>query len=298
MRARQLEVFCAVMRTGTVTEAAATLNTSQPALSQILLHAEDELGFRLFERVKGRLVPTPAAEELYPEAERVFAELDALRRRTEDMRKGRVGLVRLGSSAPPAMSLIPGAMRRFRADRPDVTVRSMIAPVEVLGPMLLAGDVEIAVAMDDTPRPGLNCETVGRSGLVCIMPEGHRLTRCATVDLQALQDWPLISYRPSSRPGRDLSRMAAAAGRSYRPDIEIDVSLSAVTFVQENLGVALVDGLLPWRQFKGIQARPFASDFDLPVALLTRADRALSPASDRLRTHLRDVCAALLGSAP
>ena len=61
MRARQLEVFCTLMRCGTVTGAAAMLNISQPALSQILLHAEDQLGFKLFNRVRGRLVPTQEA---------------------------------------------------------------------------------------------------------------------------------------------------------------------------------------------------------------------------------------------
>ncbi|MBO0904130.1 LysR family transcriptional regulator [Jiella sonneratiae] len=295
MRARQLEVFCAVMRAGTVTGAAQALNISQPALSQVLLHAEDELGFQLFERVKGRLVPTLAAEELYPEAERVFAELDALRRRTEDMRRGRIGLVRLASSPPPSMSLIPAALERFRAERPEVTVRSMIGPVETLVPMVLDGDAELAVAMDDTPRPGLDCETVGHAGIVCIMPAGHALAERERVDLAALAGVPLISYRPNSRPGRELGRMAAAAGLGYRPDIEIDVSLSAMAFVQQGLGVALVDGLLPWKQFNGVEARPFAADFRLPVAILTRAERLLSPATQRLREHLRGVCATLLG---
>ena len=63
MRARQLEVFTAVMRVGTVTGAAQSLNISQPALSQILLHCEDELGFKLFDREKGRLRPTAEALE-------------------------------------------------------------------------------------------------------------------------------------------------------------------------------------------------------------------------------------------
>ena len=44
MRARQIEVFRMVMRQGTLTSAAEALNVSQPALSQILLHTEDELG--------------------------------------------------------------------------------------------------------------------------------------------------------------------------------------------------------------------------------------------------------------
>ena len=80
MRARQLEVFCTLMRCGTVTGAAAMLNISQPALSQILLHAEDQLGFKLFNRVRGRLVPTQEAEELYSQAEHIFGEGGAGRR--------------------------------------------------------------------------------------------------------------------------------------------------------------------------------------------------------------------------
>ena len=67
MRARQLEVFTAMMKAGTVTAAAQMLNISQPALSQILIHTEDNLGFLLFNREKGRLFPTPEALELYPD---------------------------------------------------------------------------------------------------------------------------------------------------------------------------------------------------------------------------------------
>ncbi|WP_255542621.1 LysR family transcriptional regulator [Azospirillum sp. INR13] len=127
MQARQLEVFCMLMRCGTVTGAAAMLNISQPALSQILLHAEDQLGFKLFDRVRGRLVPTQEANELYPEAERIFSELGALRRRTVDMRHGRTGLVRLAASAPPSMSIVPKALSAFRAAHPDIVVRSLVA---------------------------------------------------------------------------------------------------------------------------------------------------------------------------
>lgn len=293
MKARQLEVFCAIMRAGTVTAAARELNISQPALSQILLHAEDELGFALFERSKGRLVPTEAANELLPEAERLFAGLEAMRRRTEDLRQGRVGLVRLAASPPPAIRLVPGALARFRSNHPEITVRSLVAPLEVLVPMVSNGDAEMALAMDDTPRRGLEIETVADVGMVCVIPEDDALAGRDTLTLGDLRGRPLISYRHETRPARELTRVFASIGQSYRPDIEIDVSLSAMTFVQQGLGIALIDALLPWQQFKGVVARPLETDFRLPVALITRSDRTLSPAHEKLRFYLREAAAAI-----
>src|SRR5258708_19812282 len=121
MNARQLEVFRAIMRCGTLTGAAKALNVSQPALSQILLHTEDELDLKLFERLKGRLVPTPEAEQLFPEADRLFRDFDKLRRFASDLKHGKTGLVRLASSAPPPPSILPPPLKPFRS--PSTGVR-------------------------------------------------------------------------------------------------------------------------------------------------------------------------------
>ena len=58
MRLRQIEVFYAIMTTGSLRKAAEVLNVSQPAASKVLRYAEHSLGFALFERKGGRLVPT------------------------------------------------------------------------------------------------------------------------------------------------------------------------------------------------------------------------------------------------
>ena len=61
MRLRHIEVFNAVMLTGSVSAAARLMNVTQPAVSRILAHAELQLGFALFQRVKGKRPPSPGA---------------------------------------------------------------------------------------------------------------------------------------------------------------------------------------------------------------------------------------------
>lgn len=293
MRARQLEVFCMLMRCGTVTGAAAMLNISQPALSQILLNAEDQLGFKLFNRVRGRLVPTEQAEELYPEAERIFSELGALRRRTMDMRYGRSGLVRLASTAPPSMSILPKALLAFREAHPDIVVRSLVAPVANVIEMLRNGDVSLGIAMNNLPHHDIDIETVGHTELVCVMPAGHRLTSLDRIGFADIGEETLISYRADTLPARLLAGAADAEGVSYAPAIEIDVSITALPFVRDALGIAIVDGLIPWDQFPGLVHRPFQPRIPVPIAILTSRNRSLSGSHEAMRDCLRRACATL-----
>lgn len=295
MRARQLEVFCAIMREGTLTNAAKALNISQPALSQVLRHAEDELGFALFNRVKGRLVPTPDAHDMYPEAERLILDLAALRRKSQDLKAGRRGLVRLAASPPPAMSIVPEALAAFRAQYPTTTVRSEIAPLDTLTSMLLHGDANLVLCMNDAQFPGLVTEQLGQVGFVCLLPERHALLESERLlSFRDLEGETLIAYRHATLPGQLLARQAQREGLIYRPDIEIDVSISAISFVQQGLGVAVVDALLPWRSFLSIEARPLASDLQLPITLLTHAERDLSIVENLMRESLRSACAKII----
>jgi DNA-binding transcriptional LysR family regulator len=115
MRLRQIEVFHAVYSTGSMTSAAAMLNVSQPSVSKVLAHAEQQLGYLLFERLKGKLVPTPEAHRLFAHVSAVYRDVDRLRRYAR---------VRAGSTAP-GRRVFSGETRRHGirdrniAPRPD-----------------------------------------------------------------------------------------------------------------------------------------------------------------------------------
>lgn len=286
MRARQIEVFRMVMRTGSLTAAAKALNVSQPGLSRLLRHAEDELGIRLFDRVKGRLVPTPEAEQLYPDVETIFDDLQRLRLRARQMKDSKGGLVRLAASAPASFTLVPDALGRFRAADPSVRIQSYVIPAESIVQMLDEGRIDLGLALTDRPFASIESEIIGQAGLVCVLPEGHRLARREVVGCDDIAGEVLISYRPDSLPAQLLQDAFASEGQTFRPDMEIDVSISALAFVQRGLGIAIVDGLLPWQEFRGLVARPFSPAIVLPLCLMTSGRRPLSHHAARLREQL------------
>lgn len=298
MRARQLEVFIAVMRSGTVTVAARMLNISQPALSQILLHMEDQLGFALFERVKGRLRATPEALELFPDAERLASGLEGIRRKTADLRLGRAGLVRVAASPPPFMAILPVAFTAFRRSHRETLLRSHMAPISGIVEFLRAGDASLGLAMDDRLPPDIEVEVLGEVGFVALLPEGHALAGQSAIALADLAGLDIISYRGNTRQADELAHAARAQGVNLSISLEIDVSVSAVGFVQAGLGVAVVDGLLPWQQFAGIVVRPLVMSPHVPLALLTAPNRARSRADEMMREEIRKAAAAHLDALP
>lgn len=68
MRLRHIEVFQAIVDTGSISAAARQLNVSQPNVSRVLSHAEQQLGFTLFERGSQGMIPTLEAQRLIPKS--------------------------------------------------------------------------------------------------------------------------------------------------------------------------------------------------------------------------------------
>ena len=123
MRLRHIEVFNAVMLTGSVSAAARLMNVTQPAVSRILAHAELQLGFALFQRVKGRLVPTQEAQTLYPQVQQLFAQLDEVQRLAASLKNPqRCDELRILTVFALSVELLPRALRAFRARYPGVAV--------------------------------------------------------------------------------------------------------------------------------------------------------------------------------
>ena len=124
--------------------AARLINVTQPAVSRILAHAELQLGFPLFHRLKGKLVPTTEAQTLYPHIERLFTQLDDVQRLANSLKSDRrEGELHILSVLALSYEVLPRALRFFRKKHPDVqvTIDALHSPQIVSALVLQEADV-------------------------------------------------------------------------------------------------------------------------------------------------------------
>ncbi len=135
MNLRQIEVFRAVMLTGSISGASKLLYVSQPAISRLMSHTEQRLGLELFRRVKGRLHPTPEARRLLGEVNVVYEGIERVNEIAEDLATNRTGSLRISCSPNLGQTVLPRAIASFRAAHPAVRI---VVRTQIPGNMLRA----------------------------------------------------------------------------------------------------------------------------------------------------------------
>jgi DNA-binding transcriptional LysR family regulator len=298
MNARQLEVFRAIMRSGTLTAAAQLLNVSQPAISKILRHLEGQLGYRLFERAGGRLHATAEAQLLFADADRVFREIETVRDLATRIREKRVGLLRIGASAPPTFAVLPQALAAFQARHPEVKLVLRTLPAEELSEKILVGEVDLGLTLSSIRVPMVQAELLVTTEVIALLPSASPLARRPVLEPADIATQRLISYGSHADVGPLLDAAFERAGLARRVHIEVSSGFSALPLVQAGLGVALVDGMLPWAGFPGVVARAFRPRVLMSLSLVTSGARPASRFVRDIAQDIRAAVAAAQGGAP
>jgi DNA-binding transcriptional LysR family regulator len=241
-RFRQLEIFRAVMETGSVTEAARLLRVSQPAVSKILQQAESQLGFQLFIRVRGTLAPTVEARKLLPELIKAFSAMESVNRLAHDLRDSKSGVVTVAASASFGNSLIGKTIERFRLSRPRTRVVLQTLLNHEIVEFVAEQKVDVGFALSPAEDSSTVASDFCSTDLFCVMPRKHPLAKFPSIDIQKLQGHPLISFNSGRPIGALLESVFERAGLRRNLAVEVTQSWTACSLVQAGAGIAIVDG--------------------------------------------------------
>jgi LysR family cyn operon transcriptional activator len=190
MNLRQLRAFATIADVGGFARAATRLHLSQPALSRQIHALEADLGVPLFDRVGRGVQLTSEGEDLLRRSRRLLAEAESLTERARELKSGETGILRVAGTPQVIENLMAPFLVNYRRRHPGVEVHL----VEDGGARLLGrlerGEVHLSVLPAGPTR--FEDRLLYPMHLIAALPPGHRLAREAALEINELEDEPLL----------------------------------------------------------------------------------------------------------
>lgn len=287
---KQLRGFVAVADCHSFTEAASQLSLTQSAVSLLVRELEKELGLVLLERTTRRVRLSPGGLDLYPQARRILADVDAATISAMQLLERKRGVVRVAATGLYSATVLPGAMAAFGRDYPGVTVRLHDMLNEDVLASVLAGTVDIGVAPQQrSPNNEIRQQPLLLDRLHLICPREHPLAAKTTVAWKDALRFPFVnpSHDYTTRLQMDLS--AFSPGLVMNPIQECSFFSTVLGLIKAGLGVtALPANTIALAEPWGLAAVPLREPvIKRQVSVFTQRGQTLSPAAESLVASLR-----------
>ena len=243
MRLRHIEVFHAIYTTGSITGAANLLYVSQPSVSKVLAHAEQQLGFDLFHRNKGKLTPTAEAEMMFPEISKIYKQLNTVKQLANNIQRGRSGIINIAVTPALGFNVLPQTMAMFRQQHPDVALNINTVHNQEALQTLLAHKCDAAVLFSSPELPGVAERQLCEQELVVMYPKQAFSEAPETLTISDLQNLDIIGIWESGPLGEMAWRHIEQSGLDIKTQIQVDTYYIAARLVDAGLGCCIVDRL-------------------------------------------------------
>jgi len=284
---RQLEIFQAMMETGSVSRAAELLNLTRPAVSIALSKFEQELGFQLFHRSKGYFAPTSEANLLRQETEQSLLSIKRVQGRAEEIKAGGLGVISIASNGACAINMLPWVIAEFQEQHPKVRVDLKVRSSRKIASWIAGRQVDIGLIDAPVPIPSIAAEII-RMPCVCILRADDPLSRESRITPEALEGRSVVSITGDHSVDRQLERLCAERGVAIYRHVSSSYFAIARNLVRAGAGIAIVDPVNGKTDLNdGVIWRPLDPEVFFELALILPPEDALPQAAKPFLKTLR-----------
>jgi DNA-binding transcriptional LysR family regulator len=241
MRLRQIEIFHAIYTTGSITNAANMLYVSQPSVSKVLAHAELQLGFLLFTRTKGKLIPTSEANMLFKEVDIIYKQLNSIKKMSANIKQSEHGLIDIAVTPALGFQIIPKTLVKFKNKHPNVQITLKTMHNDEALQSLMEHKCDVAILYASPSLPSVSEISLGKSEMVVCYPNAMFSEQPQTLNLSALADQELIGIWDSGPLGALVWERLIANDIQVNSTYQVDTYYIATKLVDNNLGCCTVD---------------------------------------------------------
>lgn len=277
---RHLEVLEAVLRTGSTLAAAESLHVTQPVISRTIKHAEQRLGYPLFHRRRGRLVPTSEVEALVPELSQFFAHW----RRIQDYAENLVDrTVVLRAAVNPALiDVLPQSVLHVNQQMSGVRFQLLTLHTGEMVDQLLAGQLDLGVCQGCSPPSGAAAEELARGDLVMLVPRSW--SNGDRVGAAWMNGKPFIGVQKGYGLGEIVDDYLTSHGLEPAIVVQVATYQLAVSLVERGLGATIVDQFTAETADEALVQRvPLSNAPSLPIHVLHHPRHVPGKAENLLR---------------
>lgn len=255
---RHLRYFIAVAEELHFGRAADRLHIAQPPLSQQIRQLEQELGFQLFYRTKRSVVLTEAGQVFLVECRRLLRQLDQAVELGRQVSRGERGQLVIGFVGSAAYNVLPGLLRSFRAQVPDVDLELHELTTDQQLPWLRENRLDLGFVRPPIEESEFNLMTILQEPLVAAVPETHPLAQQAQISLKSLATEAFILFPRPLAPGLYDQIISLCQQGGFSPHVvqEAIQMQTIVSLVAAEMGIAIVPISLHHLQRTGVVYKP------------------------------------------
>jgi DNA-binding transcriptional LysR family regulator len=242
---KQLRAFCAVAKSGKMTDAAEQLFLSQPAISLQISALEREMDTVLFERHGPRINMTREGQELYEMARPLVEALDTLNARFSQQMKGDLdsGEVVIAAGESTIIYLLPRLVKQFREQYPNIHVQLRNVTGRDGLAMIRDDEVDFALgSMLDIPSD-ISYQPMYSFEPALIMPLGHALANLKRIQLEDIAPYGLILPPRRLTTWRMVDRVFQQHQIPFHVTLEVGGWEVIKRYVELDFGVSIVTGI-------------------------------------------------------
>jgi DNA-binding transcriptional LysR family regulator len=289
---RQLQTFVEVMRVGSISDAGRSLGRTQPAISSMIANLEKEIGFPLFEREHGRVIPKPEAHYFLEEAELVLARLSQSARTLQEIGNLEKGKLKIACNPAASGFFMPNTVAAFLKDKTSVSVSLMMRSSPIVAEWIASQQYDIGFAETPEPRGTIHKEDF-RFPCVCALPRSDPLAVQPVIRPKDLDGRPLALLFDEHTTHEQTRKVFSDAGARMNQRFELRTFLPALHLVSEGLCYSICDSITAngYENRTGatnkVLFKPFEPQIHLDMSLMTPANRPLSMLAQEFARFLR-----------
>ncbi len=257
---RHMEIFWAVMTTGSAT-AAARLES----ITQLVL----------FKRANARLIPTEQALRLFEEVERAYFGMERIERTAEAIRQHKHGQIALVTLPAFSQALLPRVCKRFLGQYPDVALSITPQEAPLLNEWLSSQRYDLGLIEEATVPIGTESDCVFTSDMVCVLPTDHRLADKSVLSPRDFEGEPFISVAANDPYRKKIDSLFQEHGISRRLVVETHSAVAVCSTVAHGVGVSIIP--YGWCARCTAPTRCWSTSSSMPCAIAARNSKRSSP---------------------